>query len=145
MIDLLNDLTLTFVHLIHNFELKFVDLQFRVMPTMGTTVNTSLSDWKEFGASFREESAGYIALIGKSKDDIWTLILGEWVKKKAFNTEMTTWQPLHDQWKIDHDQWIIDVQTTPALPEPDEPVIPVDASARELSGMFDYIQSVGVK
>ena len=80
MIDLLNDLTLTFVHLIHNFELNFVDLKFQMWPTMGTVVATGLDDWIEFNVSFREGSVGYTACIGKSKDDVWILVLAEWAK-----------------------------------------------------------------
>jgi len=80
MLDLANDLTLTFESLIHNFELRFVSLMFRLLPTIGTTVATGLADWREFSVSFREGTVGYTASIGKSKDDVWTLILGEWAK-----------------------------------------------------------------
>jgi len=80
MIDLVNDLTLTFVWLIHNFELYFVDLKFKVLPTTGTIVATGLDDWIEFSVGFKKGTPGYVATIGKSKDDVWALILGEWDK-----------------------------------------------------------------
>ena len=59
MIDLKNDLTLTFVWLIHNFELGFVDLKFRVLPTIGTIVTTGLDDLREFNISFPKETSNY--------------------------------------------------------------------------------------
>ncbi len=120
MIDLLNDLTLHFVWLLHNFELEDVTLKFRVLPTMGTTVATVLTDWIEFNVSLREGTAGYSATIGKSKDDVWALILAEWTKYPV------------------HTKWMVDVQTTPDLTEPDAPV-------PELRALFEYVTEKGVK
>ena len=120
MIDLLNDLTLTFVWLIHNFENKTVDLKFRVLPTIGTVVATGLDDWLEFNITFVEGSAGYTAAIGKSKTEIWTLVVNEWTKYQV------------------HKQWTIDVIETPELTEPEQ-------AAPELTYLFEYINTKGVK
>lgn len=80
MIDLKNDLTLHFAWLIHNFELGFVDMKFRLLPTMGTTVQTGLSDWIEQSVPIHSDAPEYASVIGKSKDEVWTIILGEWTK-----------------------------------------------------------------
>ena len=85
MIDLLNDLTVQFVWKIDNYLLGFVDLKFQVLPTMGTTVASTITDWTEFQATFDKENSSteYNAIVGKSKADVWTLILGEWAKYKV--------------------------------------------------------------
>ena len=85
MIDLLNDLTVQFVWKIDNYLLGFVDLKFQALPTIGTTVASTITDWVEFGATFNKEHSPteYNAAVGKSKADTQTLILGEWVKYKV--------------------------------------------------------------
>jgi len=145
MIDLLNNLTLIFVHLIHNFELRFVDLKFRVLPTIGTIVNTGLDDWKEFQLTFYKGSAGYTATIGKSKIEVWTLVSGEWDKYTQYISDMVIYTTAYDAYEVLFAQWQIDVQSDPELVAPNEPDAPVRSWVIELTNLFEYIDSIGVK
>ena len=145
MIDLQNDLTLNFVHIVHGFQMGNIDIKFQVLPTLGTTVATTLDDWKEFQMNFEKGEAAYDVAIGKSKDDIWTLLLGEWTKYITYQQSMDTYTTAYNQWVIDHDQWLIDVQNDPNLAEPQEPSIPLKNFVLEAEDLFDYISSVGIK
>jgi len=145
MIDLKNNLTLTFVSLIHNFELKTVNINFRVLPSMGTIVATGLKDWKEFSIGFRKNTTGCAAIIGKSKDDIWSLIFIEWSKYTTYSNETSIYQTAYDQWVINYDQWKVYVVGDPSLPQPIEPTAPIKEYQTELEILFEYINTVKVK
>ena len=145
MIDLANDLTLTFVWIIHNFELKNIELKFRVLPTVGTTVATGLDDWKEINIGYQDPSAAYNVIIGKSKDEIWSLITIEYGKYTTYLSGYSQWVIDHDQWVIDHAQWEIDVNQTPSLEEPVDPIMPTPTHSDELTKLFEYVIEVGIK
>jgi hypothetical protein len=140
-----NNLTLTFVWLIHNYELKLVDLKFRVLPTIGTTVATGPDDWKEFSISFREDSNGYLATIGKSRDKIWTLILSQWTLYQTYLSALVVYNAEYSQYLIDYTAWELAVQIDSSLIAPTLPTPVVRSHVTELTELFDYIDSIGVK
>jgi len=145
MIDLQNNLTLTFVWLIHNFQDGSVDLKFRVLPTTNTIVTSSLSDWEEFTISITDTSPAYATTIGLSQADVQAIIINQWVKYQTYKDQLLSYNIIYDQYLINFAQWEIDVVGNPGLQAPVEPIIPTSTHAIELTLLFDYVYSIGIK
>lgn len=66
MIRLKNNLTVTLGYVIHNLENEFVSMKLAVLPTPGTTVTSTASDWKDYEVSIQKDSEFFTSVIGQN-------------------------------------------------------------------------------